>query len=183
MKASRKVWALAAGLALVSTAEVSVALAAEASRTEPRIGYVDMARALNEVEDGKVAKARLKTDFEAKQKKLDKMQTDLKAKKEDFEKRQSVMKADARQSRQEELQREFMEVQKVYMQLQQELMESENHITQDIGKKLRAIIEKIGDRDDYLVILNTGETVLYNKRHMDMTDDVIREYNKQHGKK
>ncbi len=167
---------------LAALAIVCTALPARAAE-EPKIGYVDMARSLNEVEDGKSAKARLKTEFEAKQKKLDRMQTDLKSKKEDFEKRAGMMKADVRQQKQEELQREFMEVQKVYMQLQQELMESENHITQDIGKKLRAIIAKIGDRDSYLVILNTGDTVLYNKRHMDMTDDVIREYNKQFGKK
>jgi outer membrane protein len=154
-----------------------------AKADEPKIGYVDMARALNEVEDGKAAKAKLKGDFDQKQQKLDKMQTDLKAKKDEFEKRASMMKPDAKQAKQEELQREFMEVQKTYMQLQQELVESEGHITQEIGKKLRSVIEKIGDRDGYMVILNIGDTVLYNKRHMDVTDEVIREYNKQFGKK
>jgi len=83
----------------------------------------------------------------------------------------------------DELQREFMEVQKVYMQLQQELVESEGQLTQEIGKKLRTVIEKMGDRDGYLVILNIGDTVLYSKRHMDVTDEIIKEYNKQFGKK
>jgi outer membrane protein len=154
-----------------------------AKADEPKIGYVDMARALHEVDDGKAAQSKLKADFDQKQQKLDKMQSDLKAKKEEFEKRSSMMKPDAKQSKQEELQREFMEVQKTYMQLQQELVESEGQLTQEIGKKLRTVIEKIGDKDAYLVILNIGETVLYSKRHMDVTDDVIREYNKQYGKK
>ena len=154
-----------------------------AQASEPKIGYVDMARALNEVEDGKLAKAKLKSEFEKKQQQLDKMQTDLKASKEEFEKRAGMMKAEAKQAKQEELQRGLMEVQKTYMQLQQELMESETQVTSEIGKKIRAVIEKIGDRDGYLMVLNMGDTVLYYKRHMDMTDEVIRDYNKQYGKK
>lgn len=148
-----------------------------------KVGYVDMARALNDVEDGQAAKAKLKSEFDKKQKQLDKMQTDLKNKKDEFDKRAAMMKPEARQQKQEELQREYMEVQKVYMQLQQELVESEGQVTQDIGRKLRAVIEKIGDRDGYQAILNLSEGVLYSKRHQDMTDEIIREYNKQYGKK
>lgn len=172
-------WAWNVMAAVLLQIAANPAFAAE----EPKIGYVDMPRALNEVEDGKAAKSKLKADFDQKQQKLDKMQNDLMAKKEEFEKHASMMKADAKLAKQQELQAEVMEVQKTYMQLQQELVESENKITQDIGKKLKTVIEKIGDRDGYLLILNIGETVLYNKRHMDCTDEVIREYNKQFGKK
>lgn len=157
--------------------------AATTAVNAPKIGYVDMARALNEVEEGKIAKAKLKSDFDQKQQKLDKMQNDFKGKKDDFDKRSGMMKPDARQSKQDELQREMMELQKTFMQLQQELVDSQNLITEEIGKKLRSVIEKIGDRDGYGVVLNIGETVLYHKRHQDITDDVIRDYNKQYGKK
>lgn len=148
-----------------------------------KVGYVDLAQALNDVEDGKAAKAKLKADFEGKQQKLDKMQGDFKAKKDDFDKRQSMMKAEARAATQEDLQREYMELQKTYMQLQQDLMERENQVTQDIGKKLKTVIEKIGDRDGYSQILNIGDTVVYYKRHQDITSQVVQEYNKQYGKK
>jgi outer membrane protein len=171
---------------ILSVAIAMVALqttTGSAKADEPKIGYVDMARALHEVDDGKAAQAKLKGDFDQKQQKLDKMQSDLKAKKDEFEKRATMMKPDAKQAKQEELQREFMEVQKTYMQLQQELVESEGALTQEIGKKLRTVIEKLGDRDGYLVILNIGDTVLYSKRHMDVTDEIIKGYNKQFGKK
>jgi outer membrane protein len=162
---------------------LKTAAAAAPAADAPKVGYVDMARALNDVEDGKSAKARLKAEVEGKQKKLDDMKTKLEAKKEDLTKRASMMKPEVRQQKEEELQRELMDAQRVYMQLRQEVTESETAIIEDIGKKLRAIIEKIGDRDGYLTILNTGDTVLYFKRHMDLTDDVIRAYNKQYGKK
>lgn len=148
-----------------------------------KYGFIDMARALNDVEDGKVAKAKLKADFEGKQKKLDKMQNDLREKKEAYDKRVGMMKPEARQAKEAELQQLLMEVQQTYMQLQQELVESEGQITQDIRKKLQAVLERMGDRDDYFMILNTGDAVLYHKRHMDVTDDVIREYNKQYASK
>ena len=147
-----------------------------------KIGYVDMARALNEVEEGRTAKAKLKGEFDLKQKRLDKMQVDFKAKKEDFDKRADMMKPDARQAKGQELQQDMMEVQRTYMQLQQELAETEKTVTEEINRKIRTVIEKQGDRDDYFLILNIGEAVLYNKRHMDVTDDVIREYNKLHAK-
>ena len=146
----------------------------------PKIGYVDMARALNEVEDGRTAKAKLKGEFELKQKKLDKMQSDFKTKKEEFDKRADLLKPDARQNKEQELQQDMMEVQRTYMQLQQELAETEKSVTDEINRKIRIVIDKLGDRDNYFLILNIGDVVLYNKRHMDVTDDVIRAYNKQH---
>ena len=163
-------------------APVSVAHAKDLSG-ELKIGYVDMARAINDVEDGKSAKAKLKTEFEKKQQKLDKLQNELKTKKEEFEKQAGMLKAEARQTKQDELQRDFVEAQKYYMQVQQELMENEKRVTQEIGDKLRTIIAKVGDREGHMVILNIGDTVLYSKRHMDITDQIIRDYNNQYGKK
>ena len=144
-----------------------------------KIGYVDMARALNDVEDGKAAKAKLKADFDEKQKKLDKMQTDLKTKKEDFDKKSSTMNPDVKAQKQDELQRNFVDVQRTYMELQKELSDREGQLTSEIAEKLRRVIAVVGDRDSYSVILNIGDTVLYYKRHLDVTDDVVREYNRQ----
>lgn len=171
-------WFILSSLLLVQSA----AAAPAADAASPKIGYVDMARAMSEVEEGKSARAKLKADFDRKQQKLDKMQADFKTKKDEFDKRVAMMKPEARQAKEQELQQQLMEVQKTYMQLQQELAESEGQVLQEITKKLRSVIEKMGDKDSYLVILNTGDNVLYHKRHMDMTDDVIRQFNKQFAK-
>jgi outer membrane protein len=148
-----------------------------------KIGYVDMARALNEVDEGKSAKARLKKDFEKKQKSLDQMQKTLKAKQAEFEKRKAMMKEDVRNAKIEEMQRDFLELQQTYGRLQKELMEEEAKLTQKIGGRVTKIVEKIGDRDSYVMVLNIGDTVLYYKRHQDITDEVVKMYNKQYGKK
>jgi outer membrane protein len=154
-----------------------------AKADEMKIGYVDMARCLNDVEEGKAAKAKLKADFDGKQKKLDDMQNELKAAKDDFDKKSGMMKPDAKQAKQEELQRKFVDLQQTYMQLQKELMDKEGSITQDINGKLRKVIARIGDREGYAIILDIGETVVYFKRHMEITDKVVQEYNEQYGAK
>lgn len=161
----------------------TLGLSASAFAEEHKIAYVNMASSLNSVEEGKAAKAKLKKEFDDKQSKLDTMQKDLKAKKDQFEARKGMMKPDARVEKQEELQREFLKLQQTYMELQQELMGNEARITQDIASKLRKIIEKIGDRDGYTLVLDIGDTVLYYKRHRDITDMVVKEYNEQYGKK
>ncbi len=154
-----------------------------ASAAELKIAYVEMAKALNDVEEGKAAKERLQNDFKGKQKRLDDLQTQLKAKQAEFEKRKAMMKEDARQAKMEELQTDFLELQKTYATLQKELIEEERKVTEQIAGRINSIISKIGDRDGYHLILNIGETVLYYKRHQDITDQVVQMYNAQFPKK
>jgi len=71
-------------------------LAATAARAETKIGFVDLQRALNEIEEGKSAKATLKSDFDAKQKQLDAKKTEFDKLRQDFEKQAVVMAEQAR---------------------------------------------------------------------------------------
>ncbi len=168
---------------------LTLTLLASLLTTQPAVGagqkvaYVDMARALNEVNDGKNAKAKLKKEFEARQKQLDAEQSRLKRKKADFDKRVATMRPEVRSQKEQELQRELMALQQTYVQMQRELMGQEGKVTQEIGERLKSIIGKIGDRDGYTMILNIGESVLYHKRHMNITDEVVTVYNKKFAKK
>jgi outer membrane protein len=170
-------------IALVIFGASTSAAAAAATTADIKIGYIDMGRALNEVEDGKSAKGRLQADFGEKQKKLDAMQTDLKAKKEEFDKKATMMEASVKAQKQEELQRKLIELQQTYMQLQKELVDKESQLTTEIAGKLRKVIDKLGDRDSYFMILDIGDNVLYYKRHLDVTEQVVQEYNRQYGGK
>lgn len=148
-----------------------------------KIAYVDMAQALNDVNEGQAAKVKLKKDFEAKQKKLDKAQKKLQQKKASFDKKKAMMAASKRTQKEHELQREVMELQQTYVGMQRELMAKEGQLTQQIGDRLKKVIGKIGDKEGYTMILNIADTVLYYKRHLDITDEVVRAYNKTYGNK
>ncbi len=168
---------------LASFAFGAVSLAAPFAHAadDSKVGYVDMARAFNELEDSKQAKEALKKDFDGKQKQLDEAQNKLKAKKDDFDAKSAMMKPDVKSQKQDELQKDFASLQQTYMQLQQDLSKREGALVQDITRKLRKVVEKIGDRENYAMILDIGEGVLYYKRHQDITDQIIREYNKEYG--
>jgi Skp family chaperone for outer membrane proteins len=75
-----------------------------------------------------------------------------------------------------------MELKQTYARLQKELLAEENKLTVRIGGRITKIVEKVGDRDGYNLILNIGDTVLYYKRHHDITDEVVKLYNQQYGK-
>src|SRR5579864_4668710 len=87
---------------------------------ETKFAYVDLQRALEETEDGKKAKAKLKSDFDRKQQELDQKQEELKKMKEAFDKKAQLMKPEALQKEQKELQDRFVELQNIYARLQKE---------------------------------------------------------------
>ena len=62
-----------------------------------------MQRALNETEDGRKAKAKLKKDFDQKQKELDEQQTQLKKDIEDLDKKRTLLPADKVREKEAEL--------------------------------------------------------------------------------
>lgn len=147
-----------------------------------KVGYVDMQGALSRLEEAKREQAKIKKEFETRQKKLDTMQDELKKLKEDFDKQASMLKEEARTKKQEEMQTKYAELQKTYMTLQQDLQEQQGKASKAIFDKLKTIVEKIGDRDGYSLMLDRSDQqlVLYFKRHTDVTDEVVQSYNALH---
>lgn len=156
------------------------------AQTKIKIGYVDMQRVLNEVEDGARAKEKLKREFDEKQAQLDRKQEELKKKKEEYDKQSLVLKEEAKRQKQQELQQDFIELQQLYAKLQKELSENELNLTKEIFDKAQAVIAEIAQRDGFTLILDKAEgRILYALPSMDITNEVIRKYNEKYsgGKK
>lgn len=167
---------------LLTTAGVVLALlfVAAPAFAQQKIGYVDLQRALNEVEEGKKAKARLKQDFAKKQEQLDKKQKEVKALKEQIESGGMMMSQEAKRQKALELQKELAQLQQLYMELQRDLSEKEAKATKGIFDKMRSIIQKIAKEKDYDLVLEKSESaVLYADDSMDLTDELIRRFNKK----
>ena len=93
-----------AALALVATPR-------HARAADPKIGYVNLQAAMNDVEEGKAAKAELKKEFDQKQRVLDDKQNELKKLKEDLDKQAIVMSEETKREKQMDFERRVMEVQ------------------------------------------------------------------------
>jgi outer membrane protein len=154
---------------------------AENSVAGVKMGYVDLNRALNEVNEGKAAKAKLEADGKAKKQKLEIMQNDLKKMGEDLEKQKLILSPDALREKQAQAQQKLMELQKTSMEYEKSFSEAEGAAIKPISEKLQRIIQQIGQTDGYTMIV-PREMALYSPAGTDLTDKVIATYNGGKGK-
>ena len=146
----------------------------------PVLGYVHLQRAILEVEEGKRALAKLKKTVDTKQKSLLAKEKELKTLKEALDK-QSVVKKDdaATRTKKAEFEEKLRELQQTFMQEQQDLQKLEAQTLSGITQKMRKVIEKIGKNEGYTLILEIQQNrLLFAKKHLDITNQVIRRYNK-----
>jgi outer membrane protein len=155
--------------------------AARTARAECKFAFVDLQRALEETEDGKKAKAKLKADFERKQKELDEKQDELKKMKEELDKKLPLMKPEAAQAEQKKLQERVVELQQIYMRLQQELAKKEQEATGGIFRKLQGAVGQIADREKFCLVFEKNSSVVWGQPSLDITNEVIRNYNQGAG--
>ncbi len=147
----------------------------------PKIGYVDLQRALNEVAEGKKAKKKLKADFKKKQETLNSKQDDLKAMQKDLEQNGMMLSDEAKRAKAMEFQKKMYDLQQTYGKLQGELAQAEAKATKKIFDKMGAIINDIAKERGYdLVLERTESAILFAKGDMDLTDELIKRYNAAH---
>lgn len=148
-----------------------------------KIAIVDIQRALNETEDGRNAKAKLKTLFQRRQKTLDEQQTSLKKMKDNLEAQRNVLSREALGKKLEEYQKALVELQTVYMEYQRELASKEGDLTKDIIARMQKILRRIGQKEGYSLIIERNEAgVIFVPSNLDLTDLLIQKYNAGEGK-
>ncbi len=149
---------------------------------QTRIAVVDLQRALNETEDGRSAKRRLKRLFRRRQKALDAAQNKLKKMKEEIERQKSVLSEGALQKRLEEYQKAFIELQTTYVEYQRELAQKEAQLTKRILERMQEILRRVGQAEGYTLIIESNEGgVVWVPNNLDLTDLVIQRYNSENG--
>jgi outer membrane protein len=147
-----------------------------------KIGVIDMQRVLETSSAGKAALAEIK-----KQKEV--METELQKKKEEIEQLRKQLERDAMvisREKREEKEREgriklndFKTMQKKYVA---ELKEQEKRHLLRMRKEIFDIIQKIGKKEGYLLIVN-NVSVLYSPTSIDITDQLIKDYNAKYAQR
>ena len=162
---------------IVSVLALALALAPAAASAEQKIGYVDLQRALNEVDEGKAAKALLKRDFDEKQKQLDAKKAEFDKLQADFEKQAMVMSEQARKDKGQDLERRSRELQALFVNLQKDLSERERDATRGIFDKMSQIVGEIAEADGFTIVLDKNAGLVYAPASLDLTNELIRKYN------
>jgi len=151
------------------------------ARAELKLGYVDLQRALTEVEEGRAAKARLQGLIEAKEKEISKEQEGLRKEKEVLDKQASAMSEEARMQKNNDLQRRVMELAQKWEKARQDMSAKERTELQAIFAKMDPIIAAIAQREGMTMVFEKNDAgLVFAPPHLDMTNELVRRYNEQH---
>ena len=165
---------------------LAVLLLATASwaQASPKIGYVDLQRALNESEAGKKAKEEFKVQVDKLQAQLKKQKDEIDSLKDQLEKKSVVMKEEERGNLEEDYRKKLRDFERNYKDSQADLQKKDNELTGAIIRELQEVIRNYGERENYSFILENGNSaVLYSAKNADLTDAIIQEYNGSHPSK
>ena len=157
---------------------MSLLLAASFAHAE-KVGVVDMQKAIQATAAGKKAKAELEGEFNKKKKELEKKEADLKKMGEDLEKKKSVMSEEALGKKQAEFQEEMMKYRDVVGKSQLEIQKKERDLTAPILEKMKKVIGKVAKEKSFAVVLENSQAVLYATPEADVTEDVIKAFEKE----
>jgi len=161
--------------ALVTAAAALLGRPAPA-RADSKVAYVDLQRALTEIDEGKAARAALKEEFDQKQKMLDERKGEFERMRGDFEKQSSLMSDDARKEKQGEIERKGTELQGFFMQQQKELSDREREMTRGIFEKMSGIVREIAEAEGVSLVVQS-EALVYGAPALDLTNELVRKYN------
>lgn len=157
-----------------------VLLGSVAHAAEFKAAYVDIQRAVQEVEEGKAAKARLQSVADAKQKAFEKEQSSLKTEVEAYQKQKATMDDKVAVQRETDLQKKMFELQQKAEKLRQELAELERKELGAIFPKLEQLLGQIAQREGLTMVFDRSSSGLaWAPSSLDLTNELIRMYNSQ----
>lgn len=145
-----------------------------------KVGFIDLQRAVQSTTPGKKAKASMDADYKKRKSGLDKKKADIEKMGQDLEKKKSVLSEEVLGRKQMELQEEMMKFQKTVAENQMELQKKEKELLEPIIKKMQAVIEKVAKEKGFSMVLERqGQNVLFAQADADLTDDVIKAFEKE----
>jgi len=160
---------------------LALALTAPAvARAELKLAYVDLQRALLEVNEGKEAKRRLQSVLDAKQKDLDKEQDALRKEKDVLDKQASMMSEETRIQKQTDLQKKLFDLAQRWEKGKTEMATKERTELSAIFQKMDPIIASIATREGITMVFEKSDSgLVFAPPSFDLTNELVRIYNDQ----
>ena len=145
---------------------------------EIKIGFVDIRKAVEATSDGKEIKETLEKEFKKREKALKKQADNVKKMTEDYEKKSSVLSEDARLRKQQEIQEEMLKYNQDVQKNTQGIREKEQKLMKPVFEKMQKVINKIAEKEDYSLIIQNRDNVLFAKKEIDLTEKVVKAFEK-----
>ena len=141
-----------------------------------KIGVVDIQRIMTTSEQGKAAKAEIKKQSDEMTVALKQKGAEIEELKKQFESESMVMSKEKREEKEREFRIKLNDLKSLEKRYRGQLQSIEKRLAGDMRKAVFALVEEIGKREGYLLIINNFD-VMYSPGSIDITDQVIKELN------
>jgi len=166
-----------------ATAQPAAAAPAAAAGAA-KIGYIDVQRVLARSAAGVAAREQLEKERATIQKEMDGRRQELEKLRDEIEKKGALMTADARRDKQEQFERKRRDAARAADDYQKELEKKEGQLLQKVLQEMGGVIEKVGkEKNYYMIVEKRNAGVLYAATDADLTDEIIRAYDRDAGGK
>lgn len=150
-------------------------MAAEAAKT----AVVDLQRCMRESNEGKRVSESLKKEIEAMQQRYNKANQELESLNKEIEKQSLMLSLDARESKQTELDKKKRDLTYLAQDLEEEQTAAQQNASQKLLKDIYIIVENFGKQQAFDLILEKSTSgIIFTSNALDITDQIIKEYNK-----
>jgi outer membrane protein len=149
-----------------------------------RIAYIDVQRVLARSAAGVAAREQLEREKATMQKEMDGKRVELEKLREELEKKGALLTPDARREKQDQFERKRRDAARLADDFQKELEKTEQGLLQKVLKEVSGVIERVGkDKGYYMIVEKRGAGVIYAAAEADLTDEIIRVYDREAGPK
>ena len=151
--------------------------------SQVKIAVVNIQTVITSIKEGKAVMKTLESSFQSKQKILQKEEEELKKFQADFQKQDMVLSDKAKEKKREEFTQKYQALQKKTADFQKEIQKQEGDLKKPILDKLKSVIDAVSEEKKVdLTFELTSAPVIYAANKVDITDDVIKAYDKKHSK-
>jgi outer membrane protein len=148
------------------------------------VGLVDIQKIITTIKEGKSVQAKLEKAFNEKKAILKKDEDKIKKAQEDYKKQAMVLAEQARLTKERELQDLMMKLQQKTVEFQREIQKMEQDLKKPILEKLRPIIEDVSKANSVAMTFElSAAPILYAESKKDLSEEVIKSYDKKHPSK
>ncbi|MCK5542055.1 MAG: OmpH family outer membrane protein [Desulfobacterales bacterium] len=144
-----------------------------------KIGIIDFQKIMSDSSAGKLIQKKLQAKGNEFSQKLQDMQKEIVELEKNLKRESMVLSQDKRDEKGREYRIKVNDFNQEKKKLQYDLKDLENKEINKMQKNVFEIVQKIGKKEGYLLVIEKKTAgVIYHPESIDMTDKVVKEYNK-----
>jgi outer membrane protein len=145
-----------------------------------KVGVVDLQKLQKNSKAFQKASLGVKKKFDDMQQKLNDERNALAKLEDEFKKQSMMLSLDAQEDKKRELEKKQRQFKFMYDEYSQDMKDTEMEAIKKVMKELEKIVEKMGEKEGYTIILERRTLgLLYFNNTIDLTDRVTDAYDKQ----